>query len=153
MTLVWFSAYNNANIIFEKKKKRWSSSHHLQPSRWFTAAAAATAISKVVWNQSFRASLRYPSLCYRLPGEPDCLQVSWSAGLLVWVRGEIIQTWQKCHTFPWLLSPQWDAVWTRSWITRSNFSCASASDVLQIQNWRCCSTCCFYFSIPSAACN
>lgn len=87
----------------------------------------------VMWceNRVSSASLRYPSLCYRLPSEPDCFQVSWSVGLLVCVRGNIIQTWLKRHTFPLLLSPQWDPVWARFWITWSNFSCTAISDVLQ----------------------
>lgn len=86
----------------------------------------------VMWceNRVSSASLRYPSLCYRLPSEPDCFQVSWSVGLLVCVRGNIIQTWLKRHTFPLLLSPQWDPVWARFRITWSNFSCTAPSDVL-----------------------
>lgn len=90
------------------------------------------SLPSVMWceNRVSSASLRYPSLCYRLPSEPDCFQVSWSVGLLVCVRGNIIQTWLKRHTFPLLLSPQWDPVWARFRITWSNFSCTAPSDVL-----------------------
>lgn len=134
MTLIWFFALTQ--ILFLQKDEAKVISCSLPDG-----SPPFLSPPSVMWceNRVSAASLRYPSLCYRLPGEPDCSQVSWSAGLLVCVcvRGKIIQTWLKRHTFPLLLSPQWDRVWTRSWIRWSNFSCAAASDVLQIQSWQC----------------
>lgn len=102
----------------------------------------------VMWceNRLSAATLRYPSLCYRPPGEPDCSQVSWSAGLLVCVRGGIIQTWLKRHTCAGLLSPQWAP--GEPHLQSHALISAAASDGLQIQSWRCRSTCCSCFLHP-----